>query len=219
MANAKSPLELSNEFVNPFNTRRISHISGRTPKSMLGDNRRLINLSANDYYKLVANQWNTTPEEVMKSRQTHTNEMSIEDMRKHLQSGKKFDTPYIKLLDDGSGIALDFQEGLHRMLAAGQEYGMDTKFPVWLGYETDPWNEIDTMSMDDFLKHYETTRNKRNEEWVNEQKRKKEEDEKRKRRIIAKDYGVSPEELTQEMIDEYDAEWDEIWDNIIKEKW
>lgn len=146
----KNPIEQANEIISPFNTRKVSH---DLPLNKEFKNRRLIKISPNDYYKLVSDQWKIPVDEIIDDRMKNYNKLSIDDMRKMMREGVKFDTPYIKLKDSGVGDA-NFQEGLHRMLAAGLEFGMDTKFPVYLGYQTNPWIDIDRIPMDEFLKVY-----------------------------------------------------------------
>lgn len=210
MANAKSPLEL----ISPFNQWSVSQEKGRnTPSAFFGGSKRLVNLSPNDYYKLVASQTNTTPEKLIASRTKNTNEISTDDIQKKMREGVKFDTPWIRLNDAGEKGSTDvyFQEGLHRMLAAGREYGMDTKFPIYLAYENDPWNDIDKIPIDDFIKHYDDTRLKRyNMRQEREREHQRQIDEFNKE-MAADLFKVGLDQVTPEMIKQYLKYEDELF--------
>lgn len=210
------PLELAKQLnKSPFNKHRVSQEKGReTPSSFFGNgSKRLVNMSPNDYFKFVSHMANTTPEKLMKQRQNHPNEMSVDDMRSLMKKGTKFDTPWLRVDDSGEprSVSPYWQEGLHRMLAAGQEYGMDTKFPIYLAYENDPWNEIDTMSMDDFIKHYDDTRLKRYNKRKEQERIEEEEFEKRYKEDVADWYNVLLENVTPELIRKYDKEMDNLF--------
>jgi len=170
-------------------------------------------MSPNDYYKFVSHQIKTTPEKLMEHRNKIKNQLSVDEMRTMMRNGVKFDTPWLRVDDSGEpGTTSPYwQEGLHRMLAAGQEYGMDTKFPIYLGYENDPWGEMDTMSMDDFIKHYDQTRldryNKRKQAEL-EQKRKWEQMDKE---FAAAHFKVPLDQVTPEMVKEYKKWEDSLW--------
>lgn len=174
-------------------------------------------MSPNDYYKFVSHQIGSTPDRLINDRLNRKNDISVEDMRKMMREGTKFDTPWLRLSERGEkGMTSPWwQEGLHRMLAAGQEYGMDTKFPVYLGYEDDPWNELDSMSMDDFIKHYDDTRQAR---WDEYQKR--EDDEKARndaywRREAADHFKIPLDQVTDEHVKKYNK----FLDDLFKDEW
>lgn len=215
----KSPLEQSNALINdknPFNPNSISHDRHVTPNDLF-DNHRLTKMSPNDYYKFVSHQIGQNPEDLIKHRMNHPNEISIDDMRKMMREGTKFDTAWLRLSDDGEpGTTSPYwQEGLHRMLAAGQEYGMDTKFPVYIGYENDSWDDLDTMSMDDFIKHYDDTRLKRYNERKQREKDEEEANNAYWRREAAKHFKIPEEQATQEHIDKYIK----FLDILFKDEW
>lgn len=225
METYKSPLEQSNALVDdsysPFNKWKISTENASvTPSSFFklsnGESKRLVNMSPNDYFKFVSHQIGTTPEKLMEHRSRVANQMSVDEMRKKMREGVKFDTPWLRVLDSGEprSTVPYWQEGLHRMLAAGQEYGMDKKFPIYLGYENDPWVELDSMSMDDFIKHYDDTRlaryNKAKQAELDQQKKFEEMD----RKYAASHFGVPIEEVTPEMVKEYQKWEDSLWDNL-----
>lgn len=199
---------------NPFNIHSVSQQKGKkNPSAFFGFSHRLVNMSPNDYFKFVASQSNTTPEKLMENRQNVANEMTVDDMRSKMREGVKFDTPWLRLLDSGEKgtVSPYWQEGLHRMLAAGQEYGMDTKFPTYIAYENDPWNEIDTLSMDDFIKHYDDTRlsryNKRKQVELQEQ----EDDNEYWKKEAASHFKLPVESITQEHIDKYMSYLDKLF--------
>ena len=203
---------------NPFNIYSVSQEkSKKSPTAFFGSSKRLVNMSPNDYFKLVASQSGTTPEKLMEHRQRIPNELSIDDIRKKMREGVQFDTPWVRLMDSGEKgtVRPYWQEGLHRMLAAGQEYGMDTKFPIYLAYDNDQWDEIDTLPMDDFIKYYDDTRLKRyNMEQERERIQKQEIDD-FNRQETADYFNVLLESVTPEMIREY-LKYE---DSLFKDEW
>ena len=64
----------------------------------------------------------------------------VDKYAEDMKSGDKFPLCYLNYADNG-------QEGLHRMMAAGQVYGWDTKFPVLVvtAYDQDIENKRQTM--------------------------------------------------------------------------
>ena len=217
----KTPNPIIDDLSTPFDVKKI--YKQERPNDFFkthvqyGMGNRLVHMSPNDYYKLVASQSNTTPEKLMEHRQKYENEMSIDDMRKKMRSGVKFDTPWIALTDRGEKgtVTPYWQEGLHRMLAAGQEYGMDTKMPVYLGYENDRWEELDKMSMDDFIKYYDDTRLKRynNAKAIEDAKNKEIDDYYKK--STAEHFNILLDLVTPELIREYKK----YEDDLFKDEW
>ena len=215
-----NPIQAADSLSNPFDINSVSQKKGmKNPSAFFefDEGKRLVNMSPNDYFKLVASQSGTTPEKLMNHRQTIPNELSIDDIRKKMREGVRFDTPWIRLMDSGEKgtVRPYWQEGLHRMLAAGQEYGMDTKFPVYLAYENDPWNEIDTLSMDDFINHYDNTR-------LSRYKKKQEREAIRQKEIddyykgaTARHFHKLIDEVTPELIKQYMK----YEDDLLKEEW
>ena len=215
----KSPSAQAESIVNnPFNRWSVSQKEGKkTPSAFFGESKRLVNMSPNDYFKLVASQSGTTPEKLMENRQRVPNELSVDDIRQKMREGDLFDTPWIRLMDAGEKgtVRPYWQEGLHRMLAAGQEYGMDTKFPIYLAYDNDPWNEIDTLSMDDFIKHYDTKRLERyNKQQERERIRNQEIDDYYKD-ATARHFNILLEQVTPELIKQYKK----YEDDYLKDEW
>lgn len=209
---AKNPLDLYDEINSPFDTKIISRNKDETPETRF-NNHRLTRMSPNDYYKFVASQINTTPEKLMAHRQNKPNEMSVDDMRAKMRSGTKFDTPWLVLTDYGSkgSIPIYFQEGLHRMLAAGQEYGMDAKQPVYIGYDTDKWNQLDTMPMDDFIKHYNEVRQSRYDDLKAKEELNQREIDKMNRELTAEWLNIPINQVTPEQIKKYLKYEDELF--------
>ncbi len=212
----KSPKEQSTYLSTPFDTRRISQKKGETPHSLF-ESYRLTKMSPNDYYKMVGHLANVDPQKLMAQREKETNEISVADIRNKMKNGVKFDTPWIRLNDSGEKGTTDvyFQEGLHRMLAAGQEYGMDTKFPVYLAYENDPWEDMDIMSMDDFVNFYDKVRQDR---WNKRQEReriKQQEIDDFYKKETADHFGVLLEAVTPELIKQYKK----YEDDLFKDEW
>lgn len=211
-----SPLQASESLIkNPFNIYSISQEKGKkTPSAFFGnESKRLVNMSPNDYFKFVSHQVGTTPEKLIAQRQKTPNELSVDDIRKKMREGVQFDTPWLRLMDRGEPgtVRPYWQEGLHRMLAAGQEYGMDTKFPTYIAYENDPWNEIDTLSMDDFIKHYDNTRLDRYNKYKEQERLKQQELEDFYKQETADRFGILLDAVTPELIAQYKKEEDEMW--------
>lgn len=217
---AKNPLELANEIISPFNKYKISQEKGReSPSSFFGNqSKRMINMSPNDYFKFVSHQIGSTPDKLMKQREKNPNELTVDDIRSKMRNGTKFDTPWLKLMDKGNKgeVRPYWQEGLHRMLAAGQEYGMDTKFPIYLAYDNDPWNEIDSMSMDDFINYYDEKRSKRQKDYEEQERLEKEEQDYQQKKETALYYGKLLEEVTPELIAQYSREMDDLFKEDFK---
>lgn len=216
METYKTPLEQSKSMPNPFNKWKVStERESVSPSSFFkdGESKRIVQMSPNDYFKFVSHQIGTTPEKLMEQRARVPNQMSVDDMQKKMREGVLFDTPWLRVSDSGEPGSTSpyWQEGLHRMLAAGREYGMDTKFPIYLGYENDPWGQMDTMNMDDFLKHYDETRlnryNKRKEAEEEQNKKWEELDKK----YAAAHFHVPVEQVTPEMIKQYRKWEDDLW--------
>ena len=213
---------------NPFDKWKISdeRVSISTSSFFKdGELKRMVNMSANDYYKFVSHQIGSTPEKLMEQRARVPNQLSVDEMRKLMRGGTKFDTPWLRLTDSGEpGTTTPYwQEGLHRMLAAGQEYGMDTKFPIYIGYENDRWDNIDKIPMDDFLKEYDATRLDRYNKRKQAEKEQEEKWRQMDREYAAAHFHVPVEQVTPEMIKEYQKWEDSLWtedllDEIIQQE-
>lgn len=215
-----NPDQLINELNNnPFDINSVSQEKGKkTPSAFfdIDEGRRLVNMSPNDYFKFVSHQIQTTPDKLIANRQKNTNEISVDDMRKKMREGVKFDTPWLRLMDSGEPGTVNpyWQEGLHRMLAAGQEYGMDTKFPTYIAYENDPWNEIDTLSMDDFIKHYDNKRLERYNNRKNAELKEEEESKQWYKESAARHFNVPIDKVTPEQIKEYEKWEDSFFEDL-----
>lgn len=85
---------------------------------------KIVMMTPEEYYEECSEHaWsNYVPVDKLKS-QRKANEGTLEYLKNLLDRGGKFDLPYINKADHG-------QEGLHRMMVAGDIYGWDTKFPV-----------------------------------------------------------------------------------------
>ena len=83
----------------------------------------IVMMSPEEYYAECARGFHTTPEELKRSRSTP--EGYIKALERVITvKKKKFPMTFIDLTSEGS------QEGLHRMMAAGNLFGWDHKFPV-----------------------------------------------------------------------------------------
>lgn len=182
------------------------------------DNYRLTEMSPNDYFRFCSHfNGNDEPQELIKNRLENTNELSVANMRKMMREGKQFDTPWIRLMDSGEQgtVRPYWQEGLHRMLAAGQEYGMDTKFPVYLGYEDDPWDNFEKMPMEEFLKHYDETRLKRYNTQKAEEEKKERERNQYWKEEAASHFKIPVEQVTPDQVKQYLK----YLDKLFKDEW
>lgn len=222
MEQFKTPLQQSNAMldrkVEPFNTKSISQKKWETPDEMF-DNHRIVQMSPNDYFKFAAHFGHyKTPEALMKNRAEKPNEISVDDIQKMMREGKQFDTPWLRLGDRGEKgyYSTYWQEGLHRMLAAGREYGMDTKFPVYIGYEDDPWNELETMPMDQFIDFYENKRQKRYDDYKRIQDDENLRIEQEHREDAARFHNIPVDQLTEQHIKAYDKYLDDIFEPLWK---
>ena len=215
----KSPNAQAESIVNnPFDIYSLSQEKGKkTPSAFFGnESKRLVNMSPNDYFKFVSHQVGTTPERLMEQRQRVSNELSVDEIRKKMREGVKFDTPWLRLMDRGEPGDVNpyWQEGLHRMLAAGQEYGMDTKFPTYIAYENDPWNEIDTLSMDDFIKHYDDKRLDRYNKRKNAELQEEENNKQWYKEMASRHFKVPLDQVTEEQIKAYEKFEDDLFSDF-----
>lgn len=82
----------------------------------------ILYMSSNEYFKECANKiFNTPLNHLIASRRMDKDTLNW--MYSAINSGKSFKLPYINYADSG-------QEGLHRMMALGDTFGWDTKYPV-----------------------------------------------------------------------------------------
>lgn len=83
----------------------------------------IVMMSPNQYYYECANNvfQDSSVERLLSQRRS--NSELIQQYEEDMKNGDKFPLCYINYADSG-------QEGLHRMMAAGNVYGWDTKFPV-----------------------------------------------------------------------------------------
>lgn len=215
----KTPIQQAESIVNnPFNIYSVSQEKGKkTPSAFFGnESKRLVKMSPNDYFKFVSHQIGTTPEKLIAQRQRVSNEMSVDDIRKKMREGVQFDTPWLRLMDAGEPGTVNpyWQEGLHRMLAAGQEYGMDTKFPTYIAYENDPWSEIDTLSMDDFIKNYDNKRLDRYNKRKNAELQEEENNKQWYKEAAARHFKIPLDLVTDEHIKAYEKFEDDLFSDF-----
>lgn len=208
MDSYKSPLDLGEKLQkNPFNQYKVSsYDKSLNPSSYFsGENKRIVNMSPNDYFKFVSHQMGVTPERLIEHRKNHVDKMSVGDIQRKMREGVLFDTPWLRVTDSGEPRTTRpyWQEGLHRMLAAGNLYGMNTKFPIYLAYEDDPWNELDTMSMDEFINHYDNKRLERYNARKKEEEIKQQEMDKREREYCAAHFHIPVDKVTPEHLKEF----------------
>lgn len=196
-----------------FDTSRTEYLGkvGK-PSQFFNDdkNYRLVQMTPNEYFKLVANELKVSPDELIKNREKNADKMSIEEMQKKMSKGEKFDTPWLRLNDYGDYHKPYFQEGLHRMLSAGKLYGMDTKQPVYLATESEDYNDLSDKDIDTFIKDMNK---KRNDNYV---ARQKQEELKKKMRLeqdtrdTAEWFKIDISQVTPELIKQYNKELDEM---------
>lgn len=161
MAYKTIPELLNNEIEKPndyaFDTTKVSRNPYYQKISDIfeDNNNRLVRMTGDDYFKLVANELNTKWQDLQSQRRKTPNELSVSEMSDLMKKGQKFPTPWIHL-NDKLGTVPHFQEGLHRMLAAKDVYGDKAKFPVYLAYnKEESWDDlqdaIDNGSIDDWI--------------------------------------------------------------------
>ena len=83
----------------------------------------IVMMSPNEYYKECADNLFTGSSVQSLKEQRRATPGTVDTYVQDMKSGDKFPLPYINYADSG-------QEGLHRMMAAGDAFGWDTKFPV-----------------------------------------------------------------------------------------
>ena len=123
-------------------------------KNLTGE---IIMMSPNEYYEACSHDifkgsGNSSVEDLKRQREHSRfkdNTLFIDKYKQLMQSGKKFDMCVLN-------YAKPTQEGLHRMYAAGELYGWDTRFPVLVVNDFDKdlaekWRMLDKLS--DFEKY------------------------------------------------------------------
>lgn len=91
---------------------------------------RILQMSPTEYYETCAyDVFDTTVDRLKKQRVADGE--SIQSLQRILDDGGQFWLPYINLADKN-------QEGLHRMMVLGDNFGWDTKFPVLIVQSADP---------------------------------------------------------------------------------
>ena len=84
----------------------------------------IVMMSPEEYFEECAlHAWDHYVSVNSLKQQRRANQDKLDKFKKMMKNGTKFDMCYIDKADHG-------QEGLHRMMAAGDLYGWDTKFPV-----------------------------------------------------------------------------------------
>ena len=82
---------------------------------------KVVMMTPEEYYQECATKVFTTSSDKLKAQRL-ANDL-VDKYAQDMKSGDKFPLPYINYPDHG-------QEGLHRMMAAGNVWGWDTQFPV-----------------------------------------------------------------------------------------
>ena len=134
-------------YYNDFlNTKELAYM--QSAKNRTG---KVVMMSPNEYFQECADKvfsGNSTVAELKASRE-YDAELNAEYMEA-MQSGAKFPLCYINYAAQG-------QEGLHRMMIAGDLYGWDTKFPVLV---VDVYDQAEedarqlNREISDFRRHY-----------------------------------------------------------------
>lgn len=197
-----------------FDTSRTEYLGkvGKPSQFFKDDkNYRLVQMTPNEYFKLVANELKVSPDDLIKNRENNADKMSIEEMQKKMSKGEKFDTPWLRLNDYGDYHNAYFQEGLHRMLSAGKLYGMNTKQPVYLATESEDYNDISDKDIDTFIKDMNATRSAN---YDKKQKQKELEEQmlrEQERQETADYFNIDYNQVTPELIKQYNKEIDEMF--------
>lgn len=226
MPTYKSPLEQANALIGndkpndyAFDTRIISRQPLVTPLKDRWDGYRLVRMTGDDYYKLVANEINHKWQDLEKQRRETPNELSVDEMAEKMRKGEKFPTPWVHL-NDKLGTIPHFQEGLHRMLAAKDVYGDKARFPVYLGYnKEESWDDLedalDKNTLDDWIqkrnaKILQNQIDYDNDEWDKEQERIRQD-----KIEAARWFGLSgidnPEDVDEETLNRFYKELDDYF--------
>lgn len=100
-------------------------------------------MTPKEYIQMCADMWNKSYDSVYQSRAIETK--TIEKYKQMMEDGVKFHLPYICTVDKA-------QEGIHRMICAGDLYGWDSEFPVLVVTVADQERE-DQESVKDEIKH------------------------------------------------------------------
>lgn len=121
------------DFLNPEDLKYMQEAKNRTG--------RIVMMSPNDYFEACSVHGfdHYVPVENLKEQRGYDSDLN-DKYKKMMQEGVKFDMCYINYADHT-------QEGLHRMMVAGELYGWDTKFPVLVievydQQREDEWNKI-----------------------------------------------------------------------------
>lgn len=102
----------------------------------------VVNMTPTEYYQACADDIFGKPVESIK-RQRASNAEAIQEYTDAMLSGDKFPLCFINYADKA-------QEGLHRMMAAGNAFGWDEKFPVLVVTAYDEEREIWRNNFDAF---------------------------------------------------------------------
>lgn len=206
MRNAKSPLELYDDINSPFDIKIISRKDSKDTPENRFEKSRLIHLTTDDYFKLVANELNAKWQDLKDQRRRVANEISVKDIAKKMRAGQKFPTPWIHM-SDKLGNTPHFQEGLHRMLAAGDVYGDKAKFPVYLGYWEDSkedFKDIENDDMDSYIQALNERKRQNQIDYDNAEWEKEQEMKKQTKEFAADYFNVPFDKVTDDQIKEYE---------------
>ena len=221
MTTYKNPLDLANKiaptiFKGPdnyaFDTGKLTK-KGRYEWGPEFENKRLIRLTADDYYKLVANEVNLKWQDLQDQRRAVPNQLSVDEMANLMRKGEKFPTPWLHL-NDKLGMIPHFQEGLHRMLAAKDVYGDKAKFPVYLGYEKgSEWNDIEDGDIDTFIKNMNEKRRQNQIDYDNAEFEKEQAAKEEDKRLARLWFNLNgQDDVTDEMLERYREENDRLFE-------
>lgn len=116
-------------------------------KNLTGE---VVMMTPEEYYQECADNIfkNTTANKLLNQRTNSFSDQYIKDMKK----GDKFPLPYLNYSEGH-----ETQEGLHRMKAAGDAFGWDTKFPVLIVKDFDEVRAAQTRflrEINDFKRYY-----------------------------------------------------------------
>lgn len=103
-----------NEFLDPDGLKYMQNSKNRTGE--------IVYMSPDEYFKTCAEDIFGVPIQKLKDQRA-ANATDIAEYTKAMKRGDKFPLCFVNYADKS-------QEGLHRMMAAGNAFGWDTKFPV-----------------------------------------------------------------------------------------
>jgi len=208
----------------PFDTTRMTEHQEDTPERLFGqDNKRkfsTVNMTPNEYYKMAAAYFGTTPKKLIQQRRDYKTLSESDGTNKIAEkmiNGEKYGmasinfNPLRKSKNPSWG-----QEGAHRMAAAGDVYGWDTKMPVVWIRDIDDETDFDK----DILPNLDSeVKRARKNKLANDRYYKMKNDLAKRQELehAAKQLGKNVEDVTEEDVKKYwedESDWEDLLEEI-----